>query len=325
MKKTFGILFIFFVGALLGYLYSSSRDTNTRERLDEASDSDHNNKQSQQETATQVDTGKAAQPLPMARASDKKTVEGLPKAPLLSPDPKPEIVVSIPSQNKNEKKKQESVINDSYTVTVPGLTGFVKLATSPPKQLTYRMTPECRKESGDVEMPVETIVVNADKALANVFVTIKEGLNPKATYSVPMQPVVLNQSGCVYSPHVLAVQVGQPFQMINSDPFLHNVNGLAKLNPKFNNGMPTKGSVVEKKFTKAEDAVRIKCDVHPWMNAYLWVVDHPYFSITDTNGKFNIPNLPYGDYVVQIQHERLGMREKKITWGPETKPLEFQF
>lgn len=326
MKRVLGIFFIFAVGIFLGYLYSESRNKQTETRFQEANDSDYNNKESNvQPPAATPTTTASSLPTQRPATAEKKSDPYLPKAPKLVPESTPAITTNISARSRTEKKSTAEVSNhSSYPITTLGLTGTVKLIGAVKPQ-TFRMTPECRKQNADAEIKDDSILKSESGGLANVFISIRSGLNPKAVYPAPTEPVVLDQTGCVYSPHVYAVRVGQPFQILNSDPFLHNVNGMPKLNAKFNNGMPTKGSQIEKKFTKAEDGFRIKCDVHPWMSAYVWVVDHPYFAFTDANGKFNIPNLPYGEYVVEIQHEKLGSKEKKVVWSADSEPLEFQF
>jgi len=158
----------------------------------------------------------------------------------------------------------------------------------------------------------ETVLVNSNGTLKNVFVYLKEGLEGQ-TFEAPTEKVVFNQEGCKYDPHVLGVQVGQPIEILNSDATLHNVHALAAENPEFNYGMPFEGMTLPAQFDKAEVAVKVKCDVHPWMKAYIAVVPHPYFSVTGDDGSFDLGELPAGDYTVEAWHEYYGAQTQKVT------------
>jgi plastocyanin len=139
--------------------------------------------------------------------------------------------------------------------------------------------------------------------VADVFVYVKNVLwNGTAP---PSTPVVLDQRGCMYAPKVFGIVVGQPLEIVNSDPTLHNIHAMARKG-EFNVGMPTQGQHVTKVFKKAEGAVPIKCDVHPWMHAIAWTMDHPFFAVTDSNGLAAITGLAPGEYDLVASHARLG-------------------
>jgi galactose mutarotase-like enzyme len=122
------------------------------------------------------------------------------------------------------------------------------------------------------------------------------------------------------------MRVGQPLEIINSDPTLHNIHALPKNNQEFNNGQPIQGMKMTHTFTAKEVMVPFKCDVHGWMNAYVGVLDHPYFAVSDKSGKFELKTLPPGTYTIEAWHEKLGTQEQKVTLGPkETKELSFTF
>jgi hypothetical protein len=106
----------------------------------------------------------------------------------------------------------------------------------------------------------------------------------------------------MYDPYVLGVVTGQKFKIKNSDPELHNVHATPKVNKEFNFGQPIKDQVSERSFDQAEVLVRMKCDVHPWMFAYIGVVDHPYFAISDKDGNFKISGVPDGKYTIVAYH-----------------------
>lgn len=156
----------------------------------------------------------------------------------------------------------------------------------------------------------ETIVAEAGK-LANVFVYVKEGVS--GSYSAPADAKVLNQEGCTYIPHVLGVMTGQTLVIRNSDSTLHNVHALPQNNEEFNQGQPFQGMELEKEFDTQEVMVRFKCDVHPWMGAYLGVLDHPFFAVSGADGSFEIDGLPAGDYVIEAWHETLGTQTQSVS------------
>jgi plastocyanin len=154
-------------------------------------------------------------------------------------------------------------------------------------------------------------IVAADGQLANVFVYVKEGVS--GSYSAPAESTELNQEGCQYLPHVSGVQVGQTMVIKNSDPTLHNVHAMPSINQEFNNGQPFQGMELEHAFDKAEIMVPIKCDVHPWMQSFVGVVDHPFFAVSGADGSFSIDGLPEGDYVIEAWHEELGTQTMSVS------------
>ncbi len=208
-----------------------------------------------------------------------------------------------------------------YTGTI---TGTVHFQGTAPKPRKLNLDAEC---SVLHEGPVfsENVVVNENNTLKWVFVYIKEGLEGKK-FDPPGEPVVFDQHGCMYQPHVFGVQVGQPIKILNSDPLLHNIHALPKVNRPFNFGMPKKGDERTRKFTKPEVMVRIKCDVHPWMSAYCGVVPHPYYSVTGDDGTFTLNHVPPGTYVLEAWHEKYGTATATVTVGEnETQTVDFTF
>jgi hypothetical protein len=174
----------------------------------------------------------------------------------------------------------------------------------------------------------EDVVLNRDRTLMNVLVHVNSGLEGK-TFPVPPEPVVLDQVGCRFAPHVFGIQVQQPLEILNSDATNHNVHALAKKGRSFNLGMPTKGMKVRQKFYRPENSppVRIKCEVHPWMTAWCGVFDHPYFAVTDGKGQFRIPNLPPGRYTLTAWHEKYGELQQAIEvpyWGSRRVDFAYQ-
>jgi len=165
-------------------------------------------------------------------------------------------------------------------------------------------------------------IVGPDKGLANVFVYIKQGAAAApATAGEPL----LDQLNCQYEPYVMGMVTGQKLKIRNSDPLLHNVHATPKVNKEFNFAQVTKGQVNEKAFDKPEVLVRMKCDVHPWMFAYIGVVDHPYFAVSGKDGSFKISNLPAGKYTIEAVHLKAGAKQQEITvTGDEKKAIDFE-
>ncbi len=175
--------------------------------------------------------------------------------------------------------------------------------------------------------PVHDIdrVVAKDGGLSSAFVfleTVPAGLGP---FPPPATPVELLQQGCLYHPRVIGIQVGQKLSVVNGDPTLHNVRFLAKTNRPFNIGQPPNTPPRSKLFTESELAVKFKCDVHPWMAAYLFVMDHPFFATTDEHGRFSIAGLPAGSHTLVVWHEAFGERKVQVEVGPATSPLTVTF
>jgi len=206
------------------------------------------------------------------------------------------------------------------------LTGTVKFEGGAPKMASIQMSadPYCQSQHASAPATDEDAVVGPAGELANVFVYIKD---IKGNFPAPSTPVVLDQKGCQYHPHVHAVMVGQPLQIKNDDATLHNVHAMPAVNSQFNEGQPVQGMVSTKKFDKAEiTPFKVKCDVHGWMKSYMAVMPHPFYAVSETNGTFTIPNLPPGQYTVVAWHEKYGQQEQQVTVGAkESKALSFTF
>jgi hypothetical protein len=199
------------------------------------------------------------------------------------------------------------------TADGPGIiNGAVKFAgTAPkPRPLPMDSDPLCAK--ADPGATSEVLVVGPGNGLKNVFVYVKDGLGARR-YAVPSTPVQLDQKGCRYIPHVFGVQAGQTVLVSNSDPLIHNVHAMPKNNREFNFGQPAKTPPVERVFNQPEIGLPFKCDVHGWMNAYVGVVAHPFFAVTDDDGSFAIKGLPEGTYTLELWHERLGTQTVPVT------------
>jgi plastocyanin len=193
------------------------------------------------------------------------------------------------------------------------------------EQIKMNADPVCARQVTSPQM-METYVVGSDgKTLANVFVYVKDGLG-NLTFDVPKEPARIDQKDCRYHPHVFGMQVGQSLEIINSDPTLHNIHAVAKNNREFNNGQPLQNMKTTHTFTAPEVMVPFKCDVHGWMNAYVGVLNHPYFAVTDASGSFSLKSLPPGTYTIEAWHEKLGTQTQTVTIGAkETKDIAFTF
>jgi hypothetical protein len=179
----------------------------------------------------------------------------------------------------------------------------------PPRPVPMDSDPLCKPEpGGDMS---ERLLVGTGNGLQNVFVYVKEGLGAR-TYAIPTTPVALDQKGCRYVPHVFGVQVGQTVNVSNSDPALHNVHAVPKVNREFNFSQSPRVPPAPRTFTAPEVMVSFRCDVHGWMGAYAGVVPHPFFAVTGEDGSFEIKGLPPGTYTIEAWHEQLGTQTQSV-------------
>lgn len=192
----------------------------------------------------------------------------------------------------------------------PGLRLRVRLQGEPPAPTLVDMSadPVCYglHPEGYARQHVR---VGPDGGLHDVFIALTNGV-PDVRYKAPEEAVVLEQLDCVYEPQVFGIVKRQDIEIYNRDPTLHNVHAAPKQNKEFNLAMPKQGMQVTRTFKKGEDAVRIQCDVHPWMRTYCFVMEHPYFATTDATGRATIDTtrLPDGFYGVRVWHRILGER-----------------
>ena len=215
-----------------------------------------------------------------------------------------------------------SVLAFSVTAVAGTVSGTVKFEGTAPKLRALKMDadPGCAKKHSGPVMP-EVLVLGDGNTMANIFVRVT-GVG--GSHSAPSDPVVMDQNGCQYNPHVMGVMVDQKFLIKNSDGLLHNVHSLPKINQGFNRAMPAAVTEAKYTFDKEELMFKIKCDVHPWMNAWVGVMTHPFFDVTGQDGKFEIKNLPAGTYEIEVWHERLGTKSSSVTVGADdTKTVDF--
>ena len=171
----------------------------------------------------------------------------------------------------------------------------------------------------------QAVVVNPAGMLANVFVYVKSGLPQSYQAAPPSGSVTIDQDGCRYHPHVLGIMVGQTLEIKNSDGILHNIKAKGTRNRPFNISQPT-SMTSARTFSTPEVMVALECNVHGWMHAWLGVLPHPFFGVSDEVGSFAIKGLPAGTYTIEAWHEKYGTRTATVTvTGSETKTADFSF
>jgi len=205
------------------------------------------------------------------------------------------------------------------------VTGVVKFEGQVPKPKTISMAadPNCAKLH-PTPIVQQDVLTNGEGELQNVVVFIADGLNAETT-AAPSQPVEIEQKGCTYQPHVVAMRADQKLEIVNNDPTSHNVHPAPGINREWNKAEPP-GTRAEGTFSREEIAIPVKCNIHPWMRAYVAVFKHPYFAVTGKNGGFDLRNLPPGTYTIKAWHEKLGTSTQKVTIAAnESKVINFVF
>jgi hypothetical protein len=203
--------------------------------------------------------------------------------------------------------------------------GKVKFEGTAPKAAPINMAadPSCAKQHPSPVLNQE-VLTDTNGDLQNVIVYIADGLGDRK-FDPPSQPAVIEQKGCMYVPHMLALQANQPLEVVNHDPTTHNVHLVPTNNREWNKAEPP-GAKVDESIPREEVAIPVKCNVHPWMRSYVAVFKHPYFVVTGKDGSFNLSNLPPGTYTVKAWQEKLGTATQTITVGAnETKAVDFVF
>lgn len=214
----------------------------------------------------------------------------------------------------------------TFSVQAATLVAKVSLHTPQPpaKVINTNADPYCAMMHKTDKLKSEQVVPNANGTLADTFVFLSEGVS--GTYPAPVTPIVLDQQGCHYTPHIVAMMAGQPLKIRNSDSTLHNIHPLPVVNTPFNIGMPNKGMEQTRVFPKAEAPFHVKCDVHPWMSGYIGVFNHPFFGVSNSEGIVKIVNVPAGTYTVEAWQEKFGPKFVKVTLGAnDTKEIDFAY
>lgn len=218
----------------------------------------------------------------------------------------------------------QGAIPAGAAIGTAAVTGRVIFRGPAPKRLPVKMSGEAACRRPGAEALSEDLIVNPDGTLRNAYVHVASGLGERV-FAPPPRPAELDQAGCVFVPHLLAVQTDQIVVFKNSDPAVHNVRAIARLNPTFNVSMAGQGRTVRRYFPKAE-RVAIRCDIHAWMGGFIAVESHPFYAVTGDGGTFALKGLPAGEYVVEAWHETLGTERQTVRLGDgEERAVEFAF
>ena len=214
------------------------------------------------------------------------------------------------------------LLSASAASAAGGVKGKVTFEGKAPKGDAVKMSADAKcLEQHKGGFNFSPVTAGGKGELAEVFVYVKTGLEGKS-FDVPKDAkAILDQKGCWYYPHVSGIMVGQKLQILNSDPTMHNVNA----QPDFNAAMPAGLKPLEKSFKKAKVMFKIKCNVHPWMTAYVGVLEHPYYSVSGKDGSFEIKGLPPGKYTLEAWHEKLGSQTKEVTVPASGGTADFKF
>jgi plastocyanin len=223
-------------------------------------------------------------------------------------DAPPATSPAAPSGNQAAAPASGGAATTTGTASVSGKISFEGTAPASEK-VKLSADPKCSAKHPD-GLEKQAIKVK-DGKLADVLVYVKSGAN--GTYTAPTEAVTLDQNGCNYIPHIVALQVGQPLKIRNSDDTLHNIHPRPEKNKEFNFGQPRQGMETEKKFDQPEIKITVGCDVHPWMRSYIHVLANPFFAVTKEDGTFEIKGLPAGEYEIEAVHEKLAPVSSKVT------------
>ncbi len=206
------------------------------------------------------------------------------------------------------------------------VSGTVKLDGTSPKPHRINMAADayCNSQHAGGATDQE-IVVDGNGDLANVVVYVKDGLGNQ-NFNASKEGATLDQKGCMYTPHVVALMAGQELVVINSDKTTHNIHPTPKVNRDWNKSQSAGQPNIVETFPREEVAIPVKCNIHPWMKSYIAVFKHPYYQVTGANGSFSLKNLPPGTYTLEAWHEKYGTSDQTVTIGAkEAKNVNFTF
>ena len=214
------------------------------------------------------------------------------------------------SSASSEATVMENPVDPS---TAGNISGSVAFEGTAPAMAVIDMSGEqvCADKHSATPM-MQTVVVNDNGTLSNVFVYVKEGSAIEGMQFPTPSAVLLDQDGCVYTPHVMGVMVDQEITIRNSDGLLHNINATPTEQRGFNTSQPV-NMEISRSLGTPEVMVPLRCDVHGWMTAFVGVVSNPYHSVSDGSGSFSLSTLPEGDYVIEAWHEQYGTQTQTVT------------
>jgi plastocyanin len=181
------------------------------------------------------------------------------------------------------------------------------------KPISMDAVPACAKQH-PMLIESDEVVINGNGTLRNVFVHLKTGV-PVKDWPMPAAPVVLDQKGCLFTPRVVALRVGQTLEIGNADTMMHNVHPLARRNEEWNVAQPPQGDRMKKQFANPEVMIPFVCNMHPWMKAFVSVVEHPFYAVTGADGSFSFAGVPPGEYEIEAVHERFGAKTLTVSVG----------
>jgi carboxypeptidase family protein len=233
------------------------------------------------------------------------------------------LFVACGAQQTKESPVPPAVVDSA---TAASISGIVTLAGPPPalRPIDMSAAPACvQMNPSPVASPV--VIVGENGALANVVIYVKDGLQ-NYRFDAPNDPVVLDQRACMYSPHVVALMTGQPLEIRNEDPTMHDVHPLSLRNRQWHASQPAGAAALKTAFARPELAIPMLCSAHPWMQSFIFAFDHPYFAVTSTTGQFELRNLPPGTYTIEAWHEKYKTLDQTVTLAPrESKSVSFTF
>lgn len=222
---------------------------------------------------------------------------------------------SKPTPQSGEEEKHIKPVNNQSVGTISGEVKFVGTPPAFKKILVNKDIQACGQEKFN-----EELMVSSGQGMRWVVAWVELVNTTMGVASIQAKPVVLDQKSCQFKPHVLLVPQGGEVKILNPDGVLHNFHTESKINPPVNLAQPGFRKEMSVKFERPE-IFRIKCDAHGWMSGWIVVTQHPFYAVTDEDGKFRIDNIPVGKRLVRMWHETLGefSKEVEVRAGKETK------